>query len=150
MPRNQVGFTSVNRQVTSGANSQSDIVSSIAQLKNKIVAGRVIDIILDENHPAFEVNGGWTSIGKLFFEKVEGDANVKNAEKSIIASPLFPNMKNVPVVNEIVLLIQLPNQDILNNSNSVSYYYFNPKSKNTPGVRVKVRPDRFILLFIFD
>ena len=50
MPRNQVGFTSVNRQVTSGANSQSDIVSSIAQLKNKIVAGRVIDIILDENH----------------------------------------------------------------------------------------------------
>ena len=128
MPRNQVGFTSVNRQVTSGANSQSDIVSSIAQLKNKIVAGRVIDIILDENHPAFEVNGGWTSIGKLFFEKVEGDANVKNAEKSIIASPLFPNMKNVPVVNEIVLLIQLPNQDILNNSNSVSYYYFNPIS----------------------
>ena len=48
MPRNQVGFTSVNRQVTSGANSQSDIVSSIAQLKNKIVAGRVIDIILDD------------------------------------------------------------------------------------------------------
>ena len=102
MPRNQVGFTSVNRQVTSGANSQSDIVSSIAQLKNKIVAGRVIDIILDENHPAFEVNGGWTSIGKLFFEKVEGDANVKNASSTnkfvVCNNVVSPNTDKFPPI----------------------------------------------------
>ena len=48
---NNYGFTSVNQQVTSRSGGQSDLVNSINELNNKVTSGRVVDIILDENHP---------------------------------------------------------------------------------------------------
>lgn len=88
------------------------------------IYARVTDIILNENHPSFEALGGWTSIGTVFFEKVEGG----NLNQPLVqtATPLLPYLKNYPLVNELVLLFLLPNKDIDKNSNIKQYYYLNP------------------------
>jgi hypothetical protein len=40
--------------------------------------------------------------------------------------PLFPNYKNYPLVNEVVMVIALANSDFQNNFNRLTYYYINP------------------------
>lgn len=122
---NNYGFTSVNQQVTSRSGGQNDLVNSINELNNKVTSGRVIDIILDENHPLFETNGEWSSLGTIFFEKVD----IANATKSPLpktrALPLLPNIKQYPVINEVVLIFELPSKEIGLNSTLTAFYYIN-------------------------
>lgn len=40
--------------------------------------------------------------------------------------PLFPNIKNYPLVNEVVLIIGLANKEYKNNYNSLTFYYLSP------------------------
>jgi len=42
------------------------------------------------------------------------------------ARPLFPNQSIVPLENEIVYLMSLPNSNVQENVNEVGYYYFQP------------------------
>ena len=44
------------------------------------------------------------------------------------ARPLFPQLKSLPLVNEIVLLFQLPDKNLGKNDISKIYYYLNPVS----------------------
>ena len=125
---NNYGFTSVNQQVTSRSGGQNDLVRSISQLNNKVTSGRVIDIILDENHPLFESNGGWSSLGTIFFEKIDISNLTKSPLTKTKAIPLLPNFKQYPLVNELVLIFELPNKEIGLNSSLSSFYYINPIS----------------------
>ena len=125
---NNYGFTSVNQQVTSRSGGQNDLVRSINQLNNKVTSGRVIDIILDENHPLFESNGGWSSLGTIFFEKIDVSNLTKSPVTKTKAIPLLPNFKQYPLVNELVLIFELPNKEIGLNSSLSSFYYINPIS----------------------
>ena len=125
---NNYGFTSVNQQVTSRSGGQNDLVRSINQLNNKVTSGRVIDIILDENHPLFESNGGWSSLGTIFFEKIDISNLTKSPLTKTKAIPLLPNFKQYPLVNELVLIFELPNKEIGLNSSLSSFYYINPIS----------------------
>ena len=123
---NQYGFTSVNQQVTSGGNTQQELLSKINEVNEKLIYARVTDIILDETHPNFDEYGQWASIGSIFFEPTEGGSF--NYQRNPQAFPLFPNQKNYPVVNEVVLLFLLPNKGIIDQINNTSYYYINPIS----------------------
>ena len=125
---NNYGFTSVNQQVTSRTGGQSDLVNSINRLNNKVTSGRVVDIILDENHPLFEVNGGWSSLGSIFFEKVTLSSTSKNPKAKVRALPLLPNLRQYPVINELVVIFELPSKDIGANSTLTTFYYLNPIS----------------------
>mgnify|MGYP003122088690 FL=1 len=125
---NNYGFTSVNQQVTSRSGGQSDLVNSINELNNKVTSGRVVDIILDENHPLFETNGEWSSLGTIFFEKVDVANLTKSPVTKTKAIPLLPNFKQYPLVNELVLIFELPNKEIGLNSSLSSFYYINPIS----------------------
>jgi hypothetical protein len=40
--------------------------------------------------------------------------------------PLFPNIKNYPLINEVVMVVALANNDFQNNFNRLTYYYINP------------------------
>ena len=123
---NQYGFTSVNQQVTSGGNTQQELLSKINEVNEKVIYARVTDIILDETHPNFDEYGQWASIGSIFFEPTEGGSF--NYQRNPQAFPLFPNQKNYPVVNEVVLIFLLPNKGIIDQINNTSYYYINPIS----------------------
>ena len=116
---NNYGFTSVNQQVTSRTGGQSDLVNSINRLNNKVTSGRVVDIILDENHPLFEV---------IFFEKVTLSSTSKNPKAKVRALPLLPNLRQYPVINELVVIFELPSKDIGANSTLTTFYYLNPIS----------------------
>ena len=124
---NQYGFTSVNQQVTSGRNAASNLVNRIEELESQIISGRVTDIILDNTHPAFDVNERWNGIGTIFFQKVETNSSGTSITNQT-AKPLLPNLKNYPVVNEIVLLFSLPSKEIVDQDKDKIYYYLNPIS----------------------
>lgn len=95
-------------------------------LENRLIPARVIDIILDETHPKFQKYGSWSSIGTIFFELINNTSRDKSNQP--IAKPFFPQFKNPPLVNEIVLLFQLPDKDMGVNDTSKNYYYINTVS----------------------
>jgi hypothetical protein len=107
------GFAGVNR--SSGPASANPV-------EGTIVNGRVVDIILDETHPKWSELGQWNGIGTIEFTLLEQ----KEQKESTIAYPLFPQLKNYPLVNETVLLFRLPNRNLDKMSNIKSYYYINP------------------------
>ena len=120
---NKFGFSSVIGNITQGSNDQSELKTLIDSIDLKVVPVRVTDIILDENHPAFSDYGQWSSIGTIFFEPVEVGSLINDTKP--VAKPLLPNIKSYPVINELVLLFLLPDQEVILQSNALSYYYLN-------------------------
>ena len=96
---------------------------SASNAKGKVVAARVIDIVLDENHDYYGLVGQWNGIGAIFYEIVN-----KSGTKSYpnFALPYDAQLKTYPLINEIVLLISLPNQSIGFVSSNESYFYMSP------------------------
>ena len=70
------GFSGVNSNLNSGRDNQSSIQLQLDTLSANIISARVTDIILDDQHPKFNTYGQWSSIGNIFFERVEGAPNI--------------------------------------------------------------------------
>jgi len=102
---------------TSGAQDQ------ISTLKGQMVAARVTDIVMDENHPKFKDVGEWNGIGAIFYQFVNQSGTDTN---SSYALPYDSQQKTYPLVNEIVLLFSLPNQQMGVNTANQSYFYLKP------------------------
>ena len=99
---NKYGFSSVNKQLgvkstNSSPNSNPTVIAPT------VISARVTDIILDDQHPQFEVLGGFSCIGTIFYEMVEGASLSFSGGNT--ALPLLPYIKNYPLVNELVLII---------------------------------------------
>jgi hypothetical protein len=120
----KTGITNSTRG-TSPANLSSNFQFQINELKNQTVAARVLDIVLDENHPRFNDVGQWNGIGAIFYELVNqsGTATYFN-----YALPYDSQSRTYPLINEIVLLFSLPNQQMGNNTANFSYFYLKPLS----------------------
>ena len=93
-----------------------------------IFPARVRLAILDDktNKEAFKEFGEWSSIGCIFFDKISKRVESKSYLTNLFAQPLFPNQSQIPIHNEIVYVISLPNYNIQGNSKNISYYYFQP------------------------
>lgn len=122
--KSKYGFAGVNSNLNSGRNNQSAVQQQIKALSSNLVFARVVDIILDDQHPRFNDLGQWSSIGTIFFQQIEGGPNLEPDELNS-ASPLIPNIKSYPVVNEIVILFLSPDKNINLNSNTKKYFYLN-------------------------
>ena len=118
---NKTGLTGLNRNLSSPRGSQDKLANSLLSLNGKVIAGRVNDIVLDENHPKFDEVGGLNGLGTIFYESI----GIESTKEAQIAKPLHPQNKTYPLINEIVLLFSLPDTLIGENSNSKSYYYIN-------------------------
>lgn len=100
------------------------IKNRIENLNSKLTPARVIDVILDETHPDFEIFGGWNSIGVIKYELINFPEGEQVTKK--IAKPLLANIKTFPLKNEIIFLIRLPDTNSLNNlTDNEIYYYLN-------------------------
>ena len=113
------GFAALNNkfnQEFSGIEDFGGLVSSV----------RVVDIVLDNQHPKFSDYGGWNGIGTINFEEV----SINSFEKKDlgVATPLLPFLKNYPLINEIVLIFTLPSRDIGGGNDAPNFYYLNPIS----------------------
>ena len=100
-----------------------DVKSSTST--NTIISSRVRDIILDDTHPRFDEFGGWNGIGTIFIEPTV-QPNRKEEIPLIPAYPAFPNIKQYPLINELVPVIYLADPNITENTSAVSAYYLPP------------------------
>ncbi len=101
-------------------------VPGVTQDNSNIFAVRVRHIILDETTETkvFNEYGGWSSIGCIFFDKINEPNPNPQFTTDNFARPLFPNQSAIPLKNEIVYVMTMPNSSIQENVNEVDYYYF--------------------------
>jgi hypothetical protein len=102
------------------ANSTSN---STPSFNYPIPSVRVKDIILDSNHPKFETYGGWNSIGTIFYDAVDFPFAVETANTAL---PLYSNLKQYPLINEIVPLLFLTSWNSQTNTELTEAYYLPP------------------------
>jgi hypothetical protein len=122
MPVYKTGIANSTRGTTA-VSSTPDLQGQINNLKSQLVAARVIDIVLDENHPKFKDVGEWNGIGAIFYEFTNQSATGTTLN---FALPYDSQIKTYPLVNEIVLLFSLPNQQQGQNTSNQSYFYLKP------------------------
>jgi hypothetical protein len=122
MARLKTGITNSTRGTTPPPNTGAAL-DQINNLKGQMVAARVIDIVLDENHPKYKDVGQWNGIGAIFYEFVNNSGTTSNLSYAL---PYDSQQKTYPLVNEIVLLFSLPNQQIGVNTANQSYFYLKP------------------------
>ena len=84
------------------------LAKSFFQKGEDIIYGRVVDIILDRHHPKFN---SYDDVGKIFFQHGKGEIHKRKLSISTIsldtlpvARPLYPNIRYIPLKNEIVSL----------------------------------------------
>lgn len=115
------GFSGLNKNLNSNRNNGFNIGTAL-KTGTIIIPARVISIVLNESHPKFLDLGEWNALGAIEYELVE---NPNINQQYPIAYPLSPNVKNYPLINEVVYLISLPN-DLLGETNvSKRPYYIN-------------------------
>lgn len=84
---------------------------------------RVVDIILDENHPDFKTSGEWDAIGAIKWRALTQNLTEEIPESLPIAYPLKSHIRQLPLKNEIVLLVAGPSKRLdLSNQSSTLYY----------------------------
>ena len=130
-------FDSIISQNPSGNLNEND-------LKDKMLSARVTNISLNSNSTIFSTTNEWQGIGTIQFQPIGGPINEKALNSSGLnyAKPLFPQIKNYPLVNEVVLLFRLPSRKgISDMSNFEEYYYLNPISVwNHPHINAYPNP----------
>lgn len=102
------------------AQLKKEFKNNSLSLTPEIQVGRVTDIILNGKYPKIEDYGGINGIGTIFFE-----LNDKLTGKKATAKPFFPQISAYPLVNELVLILELPNSNIAEGLSNKSFYYVN-------------------------
>lgn len=99
---------------------------SVKPQNSGVFAARVRHAMVDEQteNKAFKDFGNWSSIGCLFFDKLNTPNPSPQFTTDNFARPLFPNNSNIPLKNEIVYIISLPNSNVQGDVNDQTYYYF--------------------------
>lgn len=126
---NKAGFGGLNSTFNATIQNREDIFSQLDSLKAQFITARVTDIIISNTHPLFNTYGGWNGLGTIFFEPISNLGSIEETTTNPTATPLLPYLKNYPLINEIVVLFNLPGKNvsqITNNTNILQYYYLNP------------------------
>lgn len=108
----------------------STIASSISNLEdnsNMFFIARVIDISLNSNSEIFNNSGGWAGIGSIKFQQLDISVtpSSKNEESTTFAKPITGQLKNYPLVNELVLIFRGPSTKQTQITNTKNFYYIN-------------------------
>lgn len=104
----------------------SQVVGNNPTRDTSIYAVRVTRVLLDDKtYPdLFKEFGEWESLGLIFYDDIHSPDPLFIKEN--YAYSLFPNIKNYPLINEIVYLVNLPSLDLTTNSEYTKSYYFSP------------------------
>jgi len=120
------GFAAINDGSKAALSGNSQILDSL-RLSKVVATGRVVSVILDDNHPRYKELGGPKAIGAVelvdISEASTDYSNTKENQNYITAYPLFPGTKNYPLVNEVIYLISQPSKQIQNKTTAFSLYY---------------------------
>ena len=87
-----------------------------------LTAVRVLDIILDINHPLAEVNGNYDAIGTIIYQNLDDNNANKSSLDASTAKPLFSHLKYYPLINEVVLTLTTNDKNIYKGKEKTTYY----------------------------
>ena len=115
-------------QVQNNTNSYTSATARSGGGNTNIQSIRVLDIILDNSHPKFKEYGEWNSIGTIFYELATSPGSYipNSGIPTATAYPLFPNIKQYPLINELTYIIFLPGNNLTEDLNSSVAYYLPP------------------------
>lgn len=88
---------------------------NLKNLTGKLLSGRILNI----DQSGTTLNG--SAKVQVLDEIQLGGANIL-----VNVLPLFPNLKNYPLINETVLVIALANKEYKDNFNNLTFYYISP------------------------
>ena len=102
-----------------------------------LVSCKVKKVILDPNTQLAVQYGGHDAVGMIFFNIIKpkiddaaGNPDYRDKENVAqwdgVAWPLFPHIKYIPLINEIVTVITLVDKEYYGKRNSNKHYYFSP------------------------
>jgi len=90
---------------------------------NSVLSVRVVDIILNISHPRAEEFGGYDSIGTIFYGDVYEQNQTSTTRLIPHARPYFSFIKQYPLKNEIVQILNAPTKDFYDEKDSNHKYY---------------------------
>ena len=93
---------SLNNAIGGGVKSQANSGGKVTSY------GRVVDVILDENHPQYLNKGGGISINGVFYKPLTSTANEKAITDLPFAYQQESQIKTVPLIGEVVQIEPLP------------------------------------------
>ena len=126
-------FSQVNSFLSSGGGISKEefdtLRKQVSEIDLRMIPAKVVDVCLNSNSNLYQTLGNeWTNIGTIQFQLLDqptqNQENVNNTFSNK-ALPLFPQFKNYPLVNEIVLLVQLPGNGNTQFNQQYPYYYLN-------------------------
>jgi hypothetical protein len=88
---------------------------------------RVNDILVSpttKTNNFFQDAGGWAGLGSVKFTPIGTTIDTGTTTK-LIAKPLFTNILQYPILNEIVMVFQAPSNDLNIDPQAKTYYYLN-------------------------
>ena len=103
-------------QFISGIAGSDPIIESI--VGRLLKPARVLDIIHDEDHESYQKFNTPSCFGFINHTLLSQE----NQKSNTWAKPLFPHFKSYPLKNEIVFIIEGPENDVLTGSNISTYY----------------------------
>lgn len=86
---------------------------------------RVNDILVStktKTNNFFQDAGGWAGLGSIKFTPIGSTIDTGTGTK-LIAKPLFTNILQYPIINEIVMIFQAPSYDLNTDPQAKTYYY---------------------------
>tara|TARA_Y100000004_G_C8908324_1_gene409746 strand:+ start:317 stop:1078 length:762 start_codon:yes stop_codon:yes gene_type:complete len=90
--------------------------------KGDFQAVRVCDIILETTDNDANRHGGVDALGTIFFSDISIDKGFEFPRRLPTAKPLFSYQKYVPIINEIVLLVQITTNNSNKQKITTNYY----------------------------
>ena len=92
---------------------------------NTFFFARVNDILIStktETEDFFNEAGGWSGLGSIKFTQLGSSTDTGNPT-SLIAKPLFTNILQYPILQEIVLILQAPSEGLNKDPQAKTFYY---------------------------
>tara|TARA_R110001592_G_scaffold37424_4_gene124852 strand:- start:15565 stop:16398 length:834 start_codon:yes stop_codon:yes gene_type:complete len=114
-------------------NSQQSFSKLSTSSGGKLLPVRVLDIILDLNHPMAETYGGYDAIGTISFTYIEDNTPLEKPWfNKQTAKPIFSFIKNYPLINEVCLIISTYDKNNYKKTSKTNFYLPNLNVWNHP------------------
>ena len=93
--------------------------------KSLFFFARVNDVLISpdtQTENFFNDAGGWAGLGSIKFTQI-GSSNDNGNPTSLIAKPLFTNILQYPILNELVLILNAPSYGLNKDPQAKTFYY---------------------------
>ena len=120
------GFSGLNSNLNRNKDNNFNTLQALSI--NQIKAVRVKNIVLDETNPKWKTYGEWNGLGTIEFIDIKTPKSINSNTFDGVAQPLFPYLKNYPLINEIVYVVLLPSSDLGEKVTATQLYYMTPIS----------------------